>query len=131
MESGINRHQVCPPSLPISQTPPELNAIQSCTSARRAFFMDNISTIKMSQHESKTHLRKHIDIRHHYPVHHVCTSSIRLQHTSSKTNYADIFTKSIAPSYFKAAAAAIVFTPNRPSSRMPRASQIMAASQGV
>lgn len=35
------------------------------------FKTDNCSAIKIADHKSKTHLRKHIDICHHHLAHHI------------------------------------------------------------
>lgn len=72
------------------------------------FYMDNASAIKIAHNQSKTHLRKHNDVRHYHLVHHVRAASINLQHTSRKTIRADILTKYIAPAYFRTASADLI-----------------------
>lgn len=81
------------------------------------FKMDNASAIKIAPHQSKTQLRKHIDIRHHHLVQNVRSKDIIVTHTSSKKKNANIMTKPIAKPYFQTAAAALIHP--APSARQP------------
>lgn len=74
------------PSKPIPPTP---------------LFLDNKSAIDVANHEAKTKRRKHIDIKSHHLAHHAKQHSIKIIHTPSTENLADILTKALPLQQFK------------------------------
>jgi len=64
-------------------------------------YCDNMSAISISQHDGNHQRTKHIDIRHHFVRELVKNGTLQINWTPTKTQMADILTKSVSSSVFK------------------------------